>query len=109
MASSHLLDSIHLGDAAVLVLQQRKLYSMNSSKTRVDGDKLFVDYNTVRGDSQDLAVHLLQLLPPGLQLQELTGRDVAKVQGVEEEHQPMVGRAEVRETDVKELVILVTN
>ena len=55
------------------------------------------------------AAKSLQLVLPGLQLQQLARGDVAKVEGVEEENQPLAGGAKVVDADVEDLVLLVAD
>ena len=61
------------------------------------------------GDEVDVvpAVERLQLRTTSLQLQQLTWGHVAKVEGVEEEDEPLAGV--VVDADVHELVLLETN
>ena len=133
MASLSLVDPEESGDVAPLVLHEREVDVKDAAIAGVQVGKALVHHHTVLGHRQypgveedsslgdddddgggghddsdvDLvllpAVQRLQLWATLFQLQKFTWRDVAKVEGVEEEDEPLV--RVVVDADVQELVL----
>ena len=126
-----LVNAVEPRDVAILVLHERELDAKDAAIARVQIGKTLVHHHTVLGhrqypgveeysclddddddgggggDDVDLillpAVQRLQLWATLFQLQKFTWRDVAKVEGVEEEDEPLV--RVVVDADVQELVL----
>ena len=111
-------------DVAILVLHERELDVKDAAVARVQISKALVHHHTVLGQGQQAgtgddeehagdevdgvpAVERLQLRTTRLQLQQLTWGHVAKVEGVEEEDEPLAGV--VVDADVHELVLQEAN
>ena len=131
VASLSLVDPVQPGDVAPLVLHEGEVDVKDAAIARVQVGKALVHHHTVLGHRQypavekdsyldddddgggggghddsdvDLpAVQRLQLGATLFQLQKFTWRDVAKVEGVEEENEPLV--RVVVDADVQEFVL----
>ena len=126
VASLSLVDPVQPGDVAPLVLHEGEVDIKDAAIAGVQVGKALVHHHTVLGHRQQAgvvggdeghdedkvdgvqpAVERLQLRTTRLQLQELTWGDVAKVEGVEEEDEPLA--SVVVDADVHELVLLEAN
>ena len=133
VASLSLVDPVQPGDVAPLVLHEGEVDIKDAAIAGVQVGKALVHHHTVLGhrqypgveedscldnddyggggghDDSDVdfvllpAVQRLQLWATLFQLQKFTWRDVAKVEGVEEEDEPLV--RVVVDADVQELVL----